>query len=79
MIPDIVFELSVEQLFTELNKKLFAERTSVRLMTPLASRAHVATLAAKVRFCEPKRVTGADEITRSSTNWRNEPKRLYKR
>lgn len=55
MIPDVVSELSIEQLITALNEKLFAERSGVRLMTPPASRAHVATLAAKViHFSESK-------------------------
>lgn len=53
MIPDVVSELSAEQLITALNKKLSEEFTGVRLMTP-TFRAHAAMLAAKVWFGEPK-------------------------
>ena len=77
MIPDVVFEFSVEQLIAALNKKLSAECTGVQLMMPPVSHAHVATLAAKViRFSESKDIAEFCEITCSLTHWRNQSKRF---
>ena len=51
MAPDAALELSVEQLISALNEKIFMECTRIQLMTP-TSHASVATLAAEVRFGE---------------------------
>lgn len=48
MIPDSVFELSIEQLISVLNKKLYMECTRVQSSMPHVSRALVAGLAAEV-------------------------------
>ena len=49
MIPDIVLELSIEQLISALNDKLTIECTKVQPTTP-----PVVMLAVKVRFSGPK-------------------------
>jgi len=49
MMPDAALELSVEQLITVLNKKLFMECTQVQAAVPPVSRILVAALAAEVR------------------------------
>ena len=54
MIPDIVFELSVEQLIGVLNKKLSMEFTRVQTSMPHVARALVAELAAEVRTEQKK-------------------------
>jgi len=51
MTPDIVLELSVEQLISALNKKLTVEYTKAQPTTAPG----VATLAAEVRLSEPQR------------------------
>ena len=50
MFPDVVLELSVEQHIAALNKKLSMEYTQ---SSPVP-RAHVAVVAAEVRFSEPQ-------------------------
>ena len=55
MTLDATLELSVEQLVSVLNKKIFMECTRVQLMAPPASRGLVATLATEVRFGELKK------------------------
>ena len=47
-IPDISLELSIEQLFSALNKKLTIECTRLQPARPPVPRALVATLAAEV-------------------------------
>jgi len=54
MIPDIVFELSLEQLISVLNKKLSMECTRVQTSMPHVSRALVAGFAAEVRTEQKK-------------------------
>jgi len=54
MIPEAALELSVEQLISALNKKLFMEYARVHGEMPPMSRALVATLSAEVRSQEPK-------------------------
>ena len=54
MMPDAAPELSVEQLITELNRKLFMECARVQGEMPPMSPALVATLSAEVRSQEPK-------------------------
>ena len=49
MVPDAALELSVEQLISALNKKLFMECTRVQPGIPPMSRALVATLTTEVR------------------------------
>ena len=50
MVPDPTLELSVEQLISALNEKLFLECTRVRAaIPPILSRALVATLSAEVQ------------------------------
>ena len=55
IVPDAVLELSVEQLISALNKKLFMECTQVQAAIPLMSRTLVATLTAEVRSYDLKR------------------------
>jgi len=55
MVPDAVLELSVEQLISALNKKLFMECTRVQAAIPPKSRALVATLTGEVRPYDLKR------------------------
>ena len=54
MALDVALELSVEQLISALNEKLFTEFASVRSKVPPASRTSVAGLTAKVRSGELK-------------------------
>jgi len=54
MALDVVLELSVEQLISALNKKLFIEFTDVRSKVPPVSRTSVAALTAEVRSGELK-------------------------
>ena len=54
MAFDIAQELSVEQLISTLNKKLFLELTNVQSKMPPVSRTSVPTLAAEVRSGEIK-------------------------
>ena len=54
MVPDAALELSVEQLISALNKKLFMECTRVQREMPPTSRALVATLTAEVCSRDPK-------------------------
>ena len=49
MTPDVVLELSIEQLIDALNKKLFMECARVHSVMPPMSRSLVATLSAEVR------------------------------
>jgi hypothetical protein len=49
MAPDPTLELSIEQLISALNKKLFVECARVQAAMPPMSRALVATLTAEVR------------------------------
>lgn len=50
MVPDAALELSVEQLISTLDKKLFMECTRVQAaVVPPMSRALVATLTAEVQ------------------------------
>jgi len=55
VVPDAALELSVEQLISALNKKLFMECTRVQAAMPPMSRALVATLTAEVRSQDLKR------------------------
>jgi len=55
MVPDAALELSVEQLISALNKKLFMECTRVQAAIPPMSRAPVATLTAEVQSQDLKR------------------------
>jgi len=55
MVPDAALELSVEQLISALNKKLFMECTQVQAGMPPIPRAPVATLTAEVRSQDLKR------------------------
>ena len=50
MVPDAALELSVEQLISALNKKLFMEYTRAQSAISPTSRAPVATLTAEVQF-----------------------------
>jgi len=54
MTPDPVLDLSVEQLISALNKKLFMEYERVQSTVPPASRALAARLRAEVRSDELK-------------------------
>ena len=54
MALDVALELSVEQLISALNKKLFIEFTGVRSKVPPVSRTSVAALTAEVRSGELK-------------------------
>jgi len=56
MIPGIVFELSIEQLISVLNKKLSMECTRLQSSMPHVSRALVAEFATEVRTSEQKKV-----------------------
>jgi len=56
MIPDIVFELSIEQLISVLSKKLSMECKRVKSSMPHVSRNLVAALAAEVRTSEQKKI-----------------------
>lgn len=49
MVPDVVLELSVEQLINALNKKLFMERARIQAQAAPISRDSVPTVAAEVR------------------------------
>jgi len=49
MVPDTALELSVEQLISALNKKLFMEYARVQSAISPTSRAPVATLTAEVQ------------------------------
>jgi len=49
MVPDAALELSVEQLISALNKKLFMECTQVQAGIPPMSRALVATLTTQAQ------------------------------
>jgi len=55
MVPDAALELSVEQLISALNKKLFMEYTQVQAGIPPIPRARVATFTAEVRSQDLKR------------------------
>ena len=56
ILPDAALELSVEQLISVLNKKLFMECTRVQAaIPPILSRALVATLTAEVQSQNLKR------------------------
>jgi len=55
MVPDAALELSVEQLISVLNKKLFMECTRVQAAIPPIPRAPVTTLTAEVRSQDLKR------------------------
>ena len=59
MTIDAALELSVEQLISALNKKIFMECTRVQSMTAPTSRALVATLTAEVRLDELKKKTAS--------------------
>ena len=48
MALDVTLELSVEELISALNKKMFMEYTRVRSAMPPVSRTLVATLATEV-------------------------------
>lgn len=52
MVPDAILELSVEQLVSTLNKKLFMECTRVQAKVPPISRDSVAKVAVEVRAQE---------------------------
>jgi hypothetical protein len=52
MVPDIVLELSVEQLVSALNKKLFMECARVQAQVLPIPRDAVATVAVEVRAQE---------------------------
>ena len=52
MALDVALELSVEQLISALNEKLFTEFTSIRSKVPHASRTSVAALTTEVRSGE---------------------------
>jgi len=54
MALDIALELSVEQLISALNKKLFIEFTGVESKVPPVSRTSVAALKTEVRSGELK-------------------------
>jgi len=55
MVPDAALELSVEQLISALNKKLFMECTRVQAAMPPVSRVPVAKLTAEVQFQDLKK------------------------
>ena len=55
MVPDAALELSVEQLISALNKKLFMEYTRVQSAISPTSWAPVATLTAEVQSQDSKR------------------------
>jgi len=54
IVPDAALELSVEQLISALDKKLFMEYARVQAALPLMSRALMATLSAEVQFQDLK-------------------------
>ena len=54
VIPDAALELSLEQLISALDKKLFRECTRIRSAMPPPSRSLVATLTAEVRSQKPR-------------------------
>ena len=76
MFPDIVPELSIEQLIGALNKKLSTECTRVQSALPPESRALVTTLAAEVRSSEQRESLGVDDAIYRSTPWKSGPKKF---
>ena len=63
MVPDAALELSVEQLISALDKKLFMECTRVQAaIGPPMSRALVATLTAEVQSQDLKKTSNANGI-----------------
>ena len=54
MTPDATLELSLEQLISALDKKLFGECARIRSTIPLAPRTMAAAFTAQVRFRERK-------------------------
>ena len=55
MVPDAALELSIEQLISALNKKLFMEYAQVQSEISPTSRVPVATLTAEVQSQDLKR------------------------
>jgi len=76
MNPDIALgSLSVDQLISALNEKLFLECTRVKSTMPPVSRAQVAMLAAEVRTVQrTEENLSFEETIYRSTLWRNESK-----
>ena len=78
MALEAALELSIEQLISALNKKIFMECTRVQSVMPPTSRALVATLTTEVRSSElGKKPSSSDEVICRSMLWRNEPKKFY--
>ena len=55
MVPDAALELSVEQLISALDNKLFMEYARVQAEMPPMSQAPVAKLTAEVQFQDLKK------------------------